>query len=168
MSLKKISLICCAIGLVQGCSILVPYEENFACEGKDDFGRCVSVSGAYEQAVTGVEQGEVITRDRKKPKKHDNPMISTNENPYSDNGRYQSYKESVYQELQGLIKSPQTPMMKKAEVVRTLVLNYQSEMPGSPLFMHRYVYFFGDDPKWVLGQNRHKKNEPMLPLIDDQ
>jgi len=48
---------------LSGCSILMPYSENFACEADAEYGKCTNVSGAYEEAVTGKPSGPTIKKD---------------------------------------------------------------------------------------------------------
>lgn len=165
------------IGVVSlsGCA-LTPYEEDFACEGTEDYGRCVSVEGAYEQAVTGVPQGTKITRDHDEEDEGDgfyedefddeSLAAEKEEAGVDETSRYVSYRASVYSKLKRMVKEPVTPMVKQPEVVRTLVLNYQSEIEGTPLFMHRYVYFFGDKPKWVMGEYQQIRKELVMPVVE--
>src|SRR3546814_15474975 len=42
----------------------------------------------------------------------------------SDADAYGDYRDSVYRELQGLIEAPETPMLRPAQAVRTLILPY--------------------------------------------
>jgi len=160
-----------------GCA-LTPYEEEFACEGTDDYGRCVSVAGAYEQAVTGEPQGYPITRDRDGEEQMleaygegDEEMGGLSDaqrKKQSEWSRYVSYRAAMYQKMKKLITDPVTPMVKQPSVVRTLILNYETGGDGNPLFMHRFVYFFGDDPKWVLGQEQGQTTEGVvLPILNN-
>ena len=52
--MKKLNL-CIVTLMVSGCS-LVPYENEFSCQLEDNYGKCINVESAYEEAVTGVEQ----------------------------------------------------------------------------------------------------------------
>ena len=53
--MKRLLLIPSLVLLASGCS-LMPYEDEFACRMKNNLGKCISVSEAYEEAVTGVEK----------------------------------------------------------------------------------------------------------------
>ena len=52
--MNKLNL-CIVTLMVSGCS-LVPYENEFSCQLEDNYGKCINVESAYEEAVTGVEQ----------------------------------------------------------------------------------------------------------------
>ncbi len=153
---------------------LVPYEEQFACEATDDYGRCVSVQGAYHEALTGQAQGAKIRRkrsgdDNEAPRDGEiNPAEAPSGEAGGEQSSYQSYRSSVYQKLKRMVKAPVTPMVKPPQIVRTLVLNYQSEMAGNPLFMHRYVYFFADEPSWVLDTPRPVQAEHVMPVLQGE
>ena len=53
----------CVVGL-SGCSML-PYENDYSCRFKDNYGKCISVDKAYKEAVTGESQGKPM-----QPKSH--------------------------------------------------------------------------------------------------
>ncbi len=46
-----------AIVLLTGACGTTPYREEFACALQDDYGKCIDVQGAYQEAVTGVDSG---------------------------------------------------------------------------------------------------------------
>jgi len=157
---------------LSSCS-LFPYQEHFACEASQDHGRCVDVNGAYDMATGAGERGYPMTTDSKPPAK---PAVSDEfavEPPVAPNHpeitekshdtHYANYRQSVYRKLQQLLEQPKTPLVRPAEVVRTLILNYQARLgQGQPLFMPRYVYFFGSHPGWVLGASQAPPADPSL------
>ena len=58
----KVLLLFVALVGFAGCKALVPYDSKFACEGTQDFGRCMDVQSAYEDALG--TQSEVQRRDK--------------------------------------------------------------------------------------------------------
>jgi len=161
-----------AATILGGCSVF-PYEEHFACEGKDAFGRCTSVDGAYKEAVSGEPQGPKIQRSRGSSSGTEDDFGAVP--PEGEglakeggkaNGRYEGeYRKALYYKLRNMIEEPETPMVKPPHVVRTLILTYKSEARGTPLFMPRYVYFFADQPTWVLGDQDVHKVSATMPIL---
>ncbi len=157
---NRISVLLIAV-LLNGCSVF-PYEEHFACEARDNYGRCTSVDGAYKQALTGEPQGPKIKRSGAEDDFGAVPV----EGEAKGGEKYEgAYRRALYHKLRNMIEEPATPMVKPAHVVRTLILTYKTEGKGTPLFMPRYVFFFGDDPTWVLGEQESRKQEPIMSLI---
>lgn len=144
-----------AILLLGGCttigSMMSPYSEKFSCKN-DDHGQCIHPERAYEEAVAGVNS-------KSDPRvTNDNALLHEPHGAVrSKAGRRQtpeawgSYRDSVYQELKGLIDAPTTPMLKPAQTVRTLILPYADRQRPDRLYMPRYVYSVVDRPVWVVG-----------------
>src|SRR3546814_10496184 len=72
----------------------------------------------------------------------------------SDADAYGDYRDSVYRELQGLIEAPETPMLRPAQAVRTLILPYADRNRPDRLYMSRFVYSVLETPSWVVGGDR--------------
>ena len=141
--------------LLSGCatmgSLMSPYSEKFSCKN-DDHGQCIHPERAYEDAVAGVpsKSDPKVTNDPK--------MLRDQPSARAQRGgrvglpiAYGSYRDSVYQELKGLIEAPVTPMLKPARTVRTLILPYADRQRPDRLYMPRYVYSIVDKPVWVVG-----------------
>ncbi len=163
--MAKLIIIFLSILYLPSCAWLIPYEENFACDTKK-FGRCVNVTDAYEHATTGKDVGQEIYLGDKNTKK----KTSVNEvPPESHVSEYRSYKENVYKELKEKIQRPQAPVYNQAKVAKTFVLSYKTESEGSPFYMDRYVYYFIDQPRWVMGETdkRNKTNYKSLSPIEE-
>lgn len=141
--------------LLSGCatmgSLMSPYSETFSCKN-DDHGQCIHPGKAYEDAVAGVasKSDPAVTSDRKM-------LRDRTAAKHGHGGRaapasaYGTYRDSVYQELKGLIDAPVTPMLKPARTVRTLILPYADRQRPDRLYMPRYVYSIVDRPVWVVG-----------------
>jgi conjugal transfer pilus assembly protein TraV len=142
--------------LLSGCatmgSLMSPYSEKFSCKN-DDHGQCIHPERAYEDAVAGVasKSDPAVTNDRKLL--HDQPAAkrSPRGGRADASSAYGTYRDSVYQELKGLIDAPVTPMLKPARTVRTLILPYADRQRPDRLYMPRYVYSILDKPVWVIG-----------------
>lgn len=171
MRAKRIFILLCLVSL-SGCSFLMPYEDDFSCRLRDNYGKCVSVSGAYDEAVTGQERY---------PKLKKGETIETNtefsgEGNVSGEGRlnggknndYGVYRQKMYKELTDLIEAPATPMLRPPQTVRTLILPYSAYNQKERLYMPRYVYSIIEDPKWVMGEYLYKKPELVRDIVNGE
>jgi len=137
-----------------GCGGFGVYESEFSCPNSYN-GRCVSVSSAYELAHKGQDGPEydpavqkekgAKSPEEKGEKKDKQPAASGEE------AAHVSYKESLFKRFDGLLREPATPVVAPPQVMRVLLLPYKGE--GNELFMLRHVYFFVDEPRWVLGDS---------------
>ena len=140
---------CTAIG-----SAMSPYPEKFSCKN-DDHGQCIHPEKAYEDAVAGrsSRSDPAVTND---PRMLRGPG-GKKQGGTAQRGRagiagaFEGYRDSVYQELKGLIEAPVTPMLKPSRSVRTLILPYADRQRPDRLYMPRYVYSIVDKPVWVVG-----------------
>jgi conjugal transfer pilus assembly protein TraV len=189
--MKKFTLLL-AISLLGGCS-LVPYENEFSCNLQDNFGKCISVEDAYEEAVTGVEKYPHMTRASEQARQartkradkltgsqrvREQPIgVSTSygaptSSPDADpsfappQSAYSGYRDQVYNQLGTMIQAPRTPMIKPPRSVRTMILPYSSELKRNRLYMPRFVYSIVEEPRFVMGQYLYKKPELTDSLID--
>ncbi len=146
------------LAALSGCatvgSMMSPYSEKFDCKNSDH-GQCIHPNRAYQDAVAGVasKSDPKVTNDRAMLRGQDQGKALANGRPGSNAGTtaYRSYRDSVYQELKGLIEAPVTPMLKPARTVRTLILPYADRQRPDRLYMPRYVYSVIDKPVWVVG-----------------
>lgn len=146
-----------ALVMITGCatigSMMSPYSEKFSCKN-DDHGQCIHPEQAYEDAVAG-------THSKSDPRvTSDKAMLHGGKHAMPRAGKgvqragadaWGSYRDSVHQELKGLIDAPTTPMLKPARTVRTLILPYADRQRPDRLYMPRYVYSVVDRPVWVVG-----------------
>jgi conjugal transfer pilus assembly protein TraV len=148
--------------VLSGCSIF-PYSENFGCENMNQYGRCLDVKGAYDMAVTVEVKGEPISKKKGVRAEKESVDLAINEVAHDPQKQYQQER---YRKLAQLVEAPSAPMVKQPEVVRTLVLNYSDRSrTGSPLYGHRFIYFFGSEPEWVMGPYTDKSQDALLPSI---
>ena len=171
----------------------MPYENKFSCSLEDNFGKCISVEAAYEEAVTGVEKYPHMVRaseNNRQARADREQDISgsqrTKEQPIGRNQRanermpaptadipapsptsaFSGYRDQVYDQLGTMVQAPRTPMIKPPRAVRTMILPYSSELKQNRLYMPRYIYSIVDEPKFVMGQYLIKKPELTDSLID--
>jgi Type IV conjugative transfer system lipoprotein (TraV). len=131
---------CTALG-----SAMSPYSEKFSCKN-NDHGQCIHPEQAYEDAAQGraSHSDPAVTRDK--------ALLRANQRePAGVASTYGSYRDSVYRELQGLIETPETPMLRPAQAVRTLILPYADRNRPDRLYMPRFVYSVLETPSWVVG-----------------
>lgn len=138
-------------------SLMSPYSEKFSCKNSDH-GQCIHPEKAYDDAVAGraPRSDPAVTRDKKLLRKGEHggdaaPAAGAPGRGKVMPGAYASYRDSVYRELQGLIDRPETPMLKPAQAVRTLILPYADRQRPDRLYMPRYVYSILERPSWVVG-----------------
>ena len=127
---------------LSGCAgVMNPYHSNFQCPNFKN-GRCVSVEDAYKEST-----GQY----------HDLWKEGTSPGGGPDNGgRIQKagpsiadeYRSALYGRLDGLLKSPVSPMVVPPKVMRVLILPYTGR--DNELYMARYVYLFLSGPRWLL------------------
>ena len=132
---------------LSGCAgVMNPYHSNFQCPNFKN-GRCVSVEDAYKES-TG--QYHDLWKKGTSPG-------GTSPGGGPDNGeRIQKagpsiadeYQSALYGRLDGLLKSPVSPMVVPPEVMRVLILPYTGR--DNELYMARYVYLFLSGPRWLL------------------
>ena len=154
-----------------------PYREEFACALQDDYGKCIDVQGAYQEAVTGIDSGAArLSRDGPPVEPLGTTAGVTNgwangtvaaaaSGPNSDNANfdhYGAYRSALYAQLRSMLSAPATPMVRAPQTVRTLILSYQKRDDGSRLYMPRYVFSIAEGPSFVLGQYLDHRHE-VLP-----
>lgn len=161
-----------------GCKTLVPYESTFMCEKSRDYGKCMDVQQAYEDALGAQSGNPAQLKPGKrepelrykgataaKPAKRA-PTQPALGSPGPNEPRLlrtslqlspeELYRDREYRELAGLIEQPVTPVVKPPKVLRTLIVSYTA---GESLYMPRYVYYFADEARFVLGDYLSPKDE---------
>lgn len=150
-----------------GCKALVPYDSQFACAKSQDYGKCMDVQSAYEDAVAA--EPATVSRDKgaaKAPKLdyRTRPVASDKtgakgKSKAAPTGRVTPvefvpetamarYRNAQYSEMAQLIESPVTPLVKPPKVLRTLIVSYSA---GNSLYMPRFVYYIAEESKFILG-----------------
>ncbi len=149
--------VCVSSLLLSGCaslgSAMSPYSEKFSCKN-DDHGQCVHPEKAYEDAAQGVisRSDPAVTNDKKLLRQRDQkPPSAAKRGRNVSADAFGTYRDSVYRELQGLIEAPETPILRPAQAVRTLILPYADRNRPDRLYMPRFVYSVLDTPSWVVG-----------------
>lgn len=165
--MMKALVVFALMSVLAGCKVLVPYDSKFACEGTQDFGKCMDVQTAYEDALGTAQTTEDRDKAGKNAPKWDYRGATPKSNAPSPtlqrkraDGRKTTqvafvpastaefYRQRQYRELAQLIEEPVTPIVQPPKVLRTLIVSYSA---GDSLYMPRYVYFLADEAKFVLG-----------------
>jgi conjugal transfer pilus assembly protein TraV len=162
----RITLVVIAVSLLASCKALVPYDSKFACEGTQDYGRCMDVQTAYEDALGTADEVQRRDKSGKRAPKWDyrggspkgavaSPTLQRKrasakgtQVAFVPRSTEELYRQSQYRELAGLIEEPVTPIVQPPKVLRTLIVSYSA---GDSLYMPRFVYYLADDAKFVLG-----------------
>ena len=151
-----------AIGMLSmsGCALLNPYESSFSCPEASN-GKCVSVQTAYKESSASTGKSAEPSPDRKEDDcSADNAASgSCSENkkeislnpPTKESGTYSRYQSALFDKFSGLLKEPVTPIVAPPKTMRVLLLPYTGQ--DNEFYMLRYVYFFVDEPRWLLGDS---------------
>lgn len=157
--MKKI-LIAIGILSMSGCALLNPYESSFSCP-ESSKGKCVSVQTAYSESASGTLPVKETQTDRaaedctsenitagacSEAKKEGMPSSLPKEN-----GTYNRYRTALFDKFSGLLKEPVSPVVAPPKTMRVLLLPYTGQ--ENEFYMLRYVYFFVDEPRWLLGDS---------------
>lgn len=139
---------------------MFPYEDDFSCRKRDNYGKCISVEKAYEEAVTKVSQGEPMEPASEQDDDDDyrggssrssKPEVAVSlpqANP--SNIAKRQYKDALYKELSHMIEDPRTPMIKPPKTMRVLILPHSSSSETN-VYMPRYIYTIIEPSRWVVG-----------------
>ena len=143
---KKLILVGALISLSACASVFSAYDSEFSCKN-DDHGGCTHPLEAYEQARSEVEPSFDQVGDHDTYDAHHHEADAT----VADNTPYETYQDAVYGELTSLLKEPETPVLRPAKTIRTLILPAIEPDKEQQLFMPRYVFTVLENPKFVLG-----------------
>lgn len=155
----KKALILAGMLLMSGCALLNPYESSFSCPESYN-GKCVSVQTAYSES-SGLS---VKAKDAVADQLYEN-CGTESENPGAcaesgkesaganssskENDALTKYRAALFDKFTGLLKEPVTPVVAPPKTMRVLLLPYTGQ--DNEFYMLRYVYFFVDEPRWLLG-----------------
>ncbi|MBI5655543.1 MAG: TraV family lipoprotein [Geobacter sp.] len=154
----KKALIVIGMLSMSGCALFNPYESSFSCPESYN-GKCVSVQTAYSESAGGSLKTKATPESNTAEEcasgnsaagacpdgKKDMSL-----NPASqENGTYNRYRAALFDKFSGLLKEPVTPVVAPPKTMRVLMLPYTGQ--DNEFYMLRYVYFFVDEPRWLLG-----------------
>lgn len=151
--------------LLGGCaSLFNPYEDSFTCP-ETDMGKCVPLKASYMESVSGapaemfVEKkkcnGYECEKEQEIQKDKNDSSIGQPHNYPNTKGDI-TYRNALMKKLAGMVKEKETPVAAPPKVMRILLMPYKGD--NNELFMMRYVYFFADEPKWVLDNYLNLEN----------
>lgn len=138
---------------IGGCT---SYQNSSSCPMADKYGKCINVEKAYEEAVTGVSQGEPMvpkSQQKKPPGCPANQGVNRALDEQIQSIAFEDYQARSYQALAKELDNPNRPLLLPAKTVRTLVLSYSSDGSKNRFFMPRFVYSIVQDTQWVGDQN---------------
>lgn len=154
----KKALIVIGMLTMSGCALLNPYESSFSCPETSN-GKCVSVQMAYSESAKGTGKSTAATADP--IEENCSPDAASAEacanrekgiklnSASKDTGTYNQYRTALFDKFSGLLKEPVTPVVAPPKTMRVLLLPYTGQ--DNEFYMLRYVYFFVDEPRWLLG-----------------
>lgn len=160
MKMSRFAIMVAMVAVSAGCSIMNPYDSEFPCKG-GFAGKCASVRDAHLESLAGLDGGvkerinpppcegeDCQARKFKDQAPADGDPLLRNTDPKSAEG---AYKESLYKRLDNLLQEPKMPVVSPPKVMRILMLPYKGQ--EGEFYMMRHLYFFVDEPRWVLGDN---------------
>lgn len=168
--MSRLILLMASVSLLSGCAVLSPYESEFPCPAVYK-GKCISVKGAYAESRQGVDGGvndPVLSdceEDEGNPgkcagkknagvKRSASNTTAPTDDPEEmtvESRNYNAYKASLYQRFNSLIREPVMPVVAPPKTMRVLLLPYKGQ--EGEFYMLRHVYFFVDEPRWILGDS---------------
>ena len=152
----KKALIAIAMLTMSGCALLNPYESSFSCPESSN-GKCVSVQTAYSESAKGTgkitnhKDENCTAEDVSSGACTDGKKDVTLNQASKENGTYNRYRSALFDKFSGLLKEPVTPVVAPPKTMRVLLLPYTGQ--DNEFYMLRYVYFFVDEPRWLLGDS---------------
>ena len=180
--MKKALYSIIATGFLCGCSMINPYQSEFSCPDTFK-GKCASVREVYMEDAAGSPQSTAEQNKAEKPVvktgctstysavegegmvttctdtvpadagtiSSGNPSLAA---PHAGNPEvrnFNQYRSALFDKFNGLLKEPKTPIVAPPKVMRVLLLPYTGQ--ENEFYMLRYVYFFVDKPRWILGDS---------------
>lgn len=133
------------VAVTAGCSTVGVYESEFSCPQSYN-GRCISLPEAHDLAVSGKDGPQHDPSTRKASSGKELRTSVTGEEQ-----AHVTYKESLFKRFDSILKEPATPVVAPPQVMRVLLLPYKGD--SNELYMLRHVYFFVEEPRWVLGDS---------------
>ena len=141
-ALSAISFIT-GFSLLSGCAIINPYDSEFSCPETSSRGKCISVNSAYKEASSSSTSYFTETKTDKPDEQKDGETRETQ--------NYNHYRSALYDKFGKLLKEPKTPVVSPPKTMRVLLLPYTGQ--DNEFYMMRYVYFFVDESRWILGDS---------------
>jgi conjugal transfer pilus assembly protein TraV len=154
---KKV-LIVTGMFAMSGCALLNPYNGSFSCP-KTSNGKCVSVQAAYSEATKSktfispdVKNDEACNSDDTAAGvcSGEEKVLKFNSST-NVSSTYNRYQTSLFDKFGGLLREPVTPIVAPPKTMRVLLLPYTGQ--DNEFYMLRYVYFFVDEPRWLMGDS---------------
>jgi conjugal transfer pilus assembly protein TraV len=153
-----------ALLVVSACS-LNPYNSQFMCAATANHGKCESVDAAYGDAVaktatpsprpTGASSAK--TRRRTPDPLRSAPANGLPIMNVANTSGEARYLDAEYRKLAALVEEPIVPVVQPPTVLRTLILSYSS---SDSVYLPRYVMYFAEAPKFVIGEYLNPESTP--------
>ena len=138
---------------LSACSVL-PYENDYSCRLKDNYGKCMSIQESYQGAKDNAANLELVPGKRVELQQHARTKNGDVANQISSE---HMYIEALYREMAALIREPETPITRAPKELRTLILSYTGDKDSKTLYMPRYIYSIVEDANFVI---QHYFNTP--------
>lgn len=168
VNLKIILII--SISLLNGCSALVPYEDEFACKRPDNMGKCISTEDAYKELRTGNDVAPYA-----KPASQQEDDVEVDEKEVSNQNKvkfsilpdsgYDQYIDANYKETAKLLKEGVTPILSSGDTIKIVLA--PNRLSERILISERIMYVIIEEPKFIMGNYLIKKHIPATTLFGD-
>ena len=137
-----------------------PYDDEFDCPYVDR-GKCISVDDAYRESLEEnafiqeeISQPQEATEQKNQLQNGGVGEEKTTPSEKPKTARY-NYQEALYNELTGMLREPETPLVIPPKTMRVLLLSYTSE--NNELYGDRFVYFFTTEATWSISTTKETK-----------
>lgn len=152
-----------AMVAMSGCALFVPFESEFMCERTNEYGQCITVAGAYDQAVGGEASPAPAGEGKKERKRKRGDQEAS-----PDAAAYSRYRAAEYDRMLSLMDQPVAPLVRPPKVLQTLVVAYSAA--DRTLFSPRFIYYFADEGGFVFGDylNAPAESGPMLRPVGER
>lgn len=155
----RLAAVATAALALNGCALFVPFESEFMCERTNEFGQCITVEGAYDQAVGGVSHAKPTDSRRERNRRRRGEVLVAG----PDAEAHSRYRAAEYERMLALMDQPVAPLVRPPKVLQTLVVAYSAS--DRTLFSPRFIYYFADHGGFLFGDYLNAPPEGGAPML---
>jgi conjugal transfer pilus assembly protein TraV len=154
-----------SLSLLSGCSMLIPYEDEFACKRSDNMGKCISTEEAYKELTTGTDLAPYAKPASQQDDDDESKSLSKMKKVDSPNSGYNQYIDANYKETAKLLKAGITPILSSGETIKIVLV--PNRVTERMLLSERIMYVIIEEPEFIMGDYLIKKHIPATSLFGE-
>jgi len=155
-----------SISLLSGCTALVPYEDEFACQRPDNMGKCISTEDAYKELTTGESIAPYAKPASEQDDDDDESMAQAKANRIEmPNSGYNQYLDANYKETASLLRNGITPILSSGDTIKIVLV--PNRVTERMLLSERIMYVIIEEPEFLMGDYLLKKHIPVNTLFGE-